>query len=288
MADFALWATACETAFWPAGTFMAAYAGNRDEAIGVAVEGDVVTAAIRTMMTERTEPWVGASSELLALLTSTIGESIRRSKSWPQTPEALRGRLTRAAPVLRQIGIQVVFGGMGRARRSVTLCPPAVDAGEKPSRPAPPPPANKNNGLDVPVGVPVETSLADRPPPGERGDGHLSAAEATVTATGTPKSLDFQDGAGGDGGDGFFPDKSGGTENNGGGEGDRASRDSARVSLMITSAQKARLRELGYSDDAIFHMKPEEAHKILDGGLPPGNCDGALPPGGVIEEEVEP
>jgi hypothetical protein len=125
MADFAIWATACETAWCPAGTFKAAYAGNRDEAIGMAVEGDVVTAAIRNMMTQQTEPWVGASSELLALLNSTVGESICRSKLWPRTPEALRGRLTRAAPVLRQIGIQVLFGGKGRARRNVTLLPPA-------------------------------------------------------------------------------------------------------------------------------------------------------------------
>jgi hypothetical protein len=35
-------------------------------------------------------------------------------------------------------------------------------------------------------------------------------------------------------------------------------------------------------------MKPEEAHKILsyDRSVPPGDRDGALPPGGVIEEEV--
>jgi hypothetical protein len=33
MADFALWATACETALWPAGTFWLAYCGNRDEAV---------------------------------------------------------------------------------------------------------------------------------------------------------------------------------------------------------------------------------------------------------------
>ena len=33
MADFALWATACETALWTSGTFGAAYAGNRDEAV---------------------------------------------------------------------------------------------------------------------------------------------------------------------------------------------------------------------------------------------------------------
>jgi hypothetical protein len=195
MADFAVWATACETALWPAGTFMDAYSGNRDEAIGMAVEGDVVMAAIRTMMTGRTEEWVGTSSELLALLTSAVGESICRSKLWPQTPEALRGQLKRAAPVLRQIGITVVFGGKGRARRSVTLFSPAVDAGEKPSPLAPPPPANKINGLDVPVGVTVATGPPDRPPPGERCDGRRSAAEAPVTATGMPKSPSGERGA---------------------------------------------------------------------------------------------
>ena len=262
MADFALWATACETAFWPAGTFMAAYAGNRDEAIGMAVEGDVVTAAIRTMMTERTEPWVGASSELLELLTSAVGESICRSKLWPQTPEALRGRLKRAASVLRQIGIRVEFGGKGRARRNLTLFPSAVDVGEKPSPPAPPPPANKINGLDVPFGVTVATGPPDRLPPAECGDSHLSAG-ATVTATDTRTSLDLQDGAGCDGGDGPTRDKSGGSEHNGGGYSDGASWDYSGVPFMITTAQKAQLRGLGYSDAAIANMRPEEAHKIL-------------------------
>src|SRR5262249_3117857 len=33
MADFARWATACETAIWSPGTFMSAYDGNRDEAV---------------------------------------------------------------------------------------------------------------------------------------------------------------------------------------------------------------------------------------------------------------
>ena len=40
-------------------------------------------------------------------------------------------------------------------------------------------------------------------------------------------------------------------------------RESARVSLMITQAQKARLRELGYDDDEIAHMTPAEAHRLL-------------------------
>jgi hypothetical protein len=38
MADFALWATACETAFWPAGTFACAYSANRQTAIETIIE----------------------------------------------------------------------------------------------------------------------------------------------------------------------------------------------------------------------------------------------------------
>jgi hypothetical protein len=33
---------------------------------------------------------------------------------------------------------------------------------------------------------------------------------------------------------------------------------------MITKAQKQQLKDLGYSDEAIKGMKPEEAHEILD------------------------
>ena len=40
MADFALWATACETAYWPAGTFENAYWANRRTAIENVVEAD--------------------------------------------------------------------------------------------------------------------------------------------------------------------------------------------------------------------------------------------------------
>ena len=40
MADFALWATACETALWPAGTFSSAYSGNRDEAVEDVIDAD--------------------------------------------------------------------------------------------------------------------------------------------------------------------------------------------------------------------------------------------------------
>jgi cytoskeletal protein CcmA (bactofilin family) len=36
-----------------------------------------------------------------------------------------------------------------------------------------------------------------------------------------------------------------------------------RVSFFITQAQRAELRERGYSDDDIAQMKPADAHRIL-------------------------
>jgi hypothetical protein len=47
MADFALWAAACETALWPAGTFARAYAANRRTAIEGMIEADPVAACVR-------------------------------------------------------------------------------------------------------------------------------------------------------------------------------------------------------------------------------------------------
>ena len=48
MADFALWATACESALWPAGTFWSAYCGNRDEAVVGVIEADPVASVVRS------------------------------------------------------------------------------------------------------------------------------------------------------------------------------------------------------------------------------------------------
>lgn len=64
MADFALWASACETALWPAGTFWSAYCGNRDEAVEGVIDADPIAAAVRALMTTRTV-WTGTAADLL-------------------------------------------------------------------------------------------------------------------------------------------------------------------------------------------------------------------------------
>ncbi len=115
MADFALWATACETALWPAGTFWSAYCGNRDEAVENVIEADPVAAAVRAVMEERTE-WTGTATDLLGALAEAAGERVAKSKTWPASPRALSGRLRRAATFLRKIGIEIDHVKEGRAR----------------------------------------------------------------------------------------------------------------------------------------------------------------------------
>ena len=115
MADFALWATACETALWPAVTFGSAYGGNRDEAVENVIEADPVAAAVRVLMEERTQ-WTGTATELLSALTEVAGERIAESKTWPASPGALSRRLSRAKTFLCQIGIDFDRGKQGQPR----------------------------------------------------------------------------------------------------------------------------------------------------------------------------
>jgi hypothetical protein len=141
MADFALWATACETALWPAGTFWSAFCGNRDEVVEGVIDADPVAAAVRAVMTTQTV-WTGNASDLLGALGEVVGERAVKSKTWPDSPRALSGRLRRAATFLRKIGIEVVFKKEGRARTriiDITVTPPSAateNAGTQPSAPS--------------------------------------------------------------------------------------------------------------------------------------------------------
>jgi hypothetical protein len=64
MADFALWATACESAFRLAGAFEATYSNNRRAAIENMVDADPVASCVRELMTDRAQ-WTGSASDLL-------------------------------------------------------------------------------------------------------------------------------------------------------------------------------------------------------------------------------
>jgi hypothetical protein len=118
MADFALWASACETALWSGGTFWKAYRGNRDEAVEGVIEADPVAGAVRTLMATRIE-WKGTASDLLGALKGILDEHTAKSKSWPDTARALSRRVRRAATFLRKIGVQITFEREGHTRTRI-------------------------------------------------------------------------------------------------------------------------------------------------------------------------
>ena len=131
MADFEIWATACEPALWPAGTFTRAYAANRRSAIEGIIEADPVTACVRQLVSERGS-WAGSAADLLK-----VGERTRRTSNntgWPKNPRVLAGHLRRAQTFLRTLGIEITFNREGRAGnrvirvRHLTKIPSATSA----------------------------------------------------------------------------------------------------------------------------------------------------------------
>jgi hypothetical protein len=107
MADFARWVVACEQALaWPNGTFLAAYSANRSLMVETTIEADLVATAVRELVTRR-QQWQGSASELLAELNDAANDEMRRLRSWPKAPNVMSGRLRRAAPNLRKVGIDV-------------------------------------------------------------------------------------------------------------------------------------------------------------------------------------
>jgi phage/plasmid primase-like uncharacterized protein len=111
MADFAIWATACETgALWVEGrTFAAAYVANREEATAVVLEDDAIAQSVIKFMADKTEWGEGRLETLLASLTALWPEKGLPDK-WPRTPKGLSNRLRRVQPQLAQVGLTVWIG----------------------------------------------------------------------------------------------------------------------------------------------------------------------------------
>ena len=112
MADFAMWATACEQAFWKEKTFVKAYAENLIEVVDTVIEADLVGSAVLQMAL----PWKGTAGRLLTLLREGAEEGEIRSREWPSSPRSLADQLRRASTFLRKIDVEVSFHREGKDR----------------------------------------------------------------------------------------------------------------------------------------------------------------------------
>ncbi|HEY7308241.1 MAG TPA: hypothetical protein VH643_02655 [Gemmataceae bacterium] len=120
MADFAVWATACERAIrWPAGSFLAAYEQNRVSANDVALESSPLVNPLRELLAHSAE-WSGTAGDLLDTLTKLAGEQLARGRDWPKNGQVLSGKLRRLAPNLVAVGIAIDLGGRaGKSRKRI-------------------------------------------------------------------------------------------------------------------------------------------------------------------------
>jgi hypothetical protein len=187
MADFAIWATACETAIWEQGTFLAAYTKNRDDAVISVVEADTIATTVVTFMATRVD-WEGTAANLLDELAAVAGEKVSKGKEWPTSPRGLSGRLRRASTFVRKIGIGVAFTREPHTRtRIITLT--IEKTGKTPSPPSP-----SSQGLffnDLAGTVAGTIQLSQKPPP------------SPVSSSNNPLKNHKENG--GDGGDGRNP-----------------------------------------------------------------------------------
>jgi hypothetical protein len=92
MADFALWATACERGLWPATTFARAYDANRRAAVEVIIGADPVAACVRTLMAER-DSWAGTASDLLRVASALAGTKVADAADAPKKGEGPKSNL---------------------------------------------------------------------------------------------------------------------------------------------------------------------------------------------------
>ena len=121
MADFAVWATACETALWPTGTFARAYTANLKAAIESIIDADPIAAFVRELMSSRSS-WTGSAADLLRVSLERTGQK-SNGAAWLKNPRALAGHLRRAQTFLRALGIDIAFNREGAAgNRVIRIC----------------------------------------------------------------------------------------------------------------------------------------------------------------------
>ena len=135
MADFALWATACETALWPAGTFTRAYDANRKAAIEEVIESDPVAVCVRKLMAERGS-WAGTASELLRAANDV--RTTARARAGQKIPALSRGGYVGRRPSFACWGSKYLLAARDEREHGQSGSALAAGTGARVSAPAPP------------------------------------------------------------------------------------------------------------------------------------------------------
>jgi hypothetical protein len=123
MADFALWVAAGERALWQPGRCMSAYAENQDQTQVDLMEADTVATKIEKFMRDfpPEREWRGTMEQLLENLNNIADLKVTQDPRWPKSPRAMGGRLKRAQPILRRLGVDVLEPMNSNGRRLIRM-----------------------------------------------------------------------------------------------------------------------------------------------------------------------
>jgi hypothetical protein len=117
MADYALFAIASEKALGlKEGEFMATFNESREQSRQIVIESSPVGEAIVRLMENTPLVWRGTASELLNELENHTDEATYRSRYFPKASNSLSRQLTRLAPDLKALGIEVGYFREGQDR----------------------------------------------------------------------------------------------------------------------------------------------------------------------------
>jgi putative DNA primase/helicase len=121
MYDFARTAVATASAFCAtADETLAALGEARADVVGEVIENSPVAVVVQELAADA--PWTGSASDLLRELRDRLSEDAQDRRDIPRTPNAVSAHLTRIAPALRSLGIEVSRDRIGHAgARAITL-----------------------------------------------------------------------------------------------------------------------------------------------------------------------
>jgi hypothetical protein len=124
MADFVKWTTAAESGLgWKPGAFLAAYQENRRDVAESAFEADSMAVAIREYMPVHYPDGREATpTQWWNDLTAYVPEGIKKSRSWPASPQAFSNRVLRAKQLLEAKGF--VIRTRHSTKRTIIIVPP--------------------------------------------------------------------------------------------------------------------------------------------------------------------
>jgi hypothetical protein len=137
MADYALFAIASEKALGlKDGEFMETFNESREQSRQIVIESSPVGEAIVRLMEKTPLVWKGTASELLNELEKHTDEATYRSRYFPKASNSLSRQLTRLAPDLKALGIEVGYFREGQDRNRLICLEKVVKISSIPSIPS--------------------------------------------------------------------------------------------------------------------------------------------------------